>query len=96
MLHCTCDIWGVCLDDRRYVVKVDVSPAFDPEAISEEDLDTDHLEAIADLLAGEADEDPIDESTHQYRFDLCQNCRDNYCRDPLNKDMLRRLDFSEN
>ncbi len=96
MLHYTCDVCGTELGDRRYMVKIQVQPAFDPDAISEEDLDVDHLEAIAELLADESTESQLEDATRKFRYDLCSHCHDNYCRDPLNKDMLRRLDFSEN
>ncbi len=96
MLHYTCDACGVRLGERRYVVKVEVTPAFDPDEINEDDLDTDHLEAIAELIAQADTGKQVDETTHEFRYDLCQHCHENYCRDPLHKDNLRRLDFSEN
>lgn len=95
MLHYTCDACGVRLDDRRYVVKVEVAPAIDLDIINEEDLDSDHLEQIADILA--AGGDVADDGQRQgFRYDLCPNCRDKYCQDPLRKDLWRRLDFSQN
>src|SRR5579871_3692255 len=50
MLHFSCDLCGHHLDDRRYVVKVEVFPAFDPDEIVEEELDTDHLAEVAEMI----------------------------------------------
>ena len=95
MLHYTCDACGVRLDEQRYVVKVEVAPAIDPEIISEADLDADHLEQIAEILA-EGDDITNEDDRQGYRYDLCPNCRDKYCRDPLGKNSWRQLKFSEN
>ena len=44
MLHFTCDLCGLQLGDRRFVAKLEVYPAFDPEELDEDDLDVDHLQ----------------------------------------------------
>lgn len=99
MLHFTCDLCGHQLDDRRYVAKVEVYPTFDPDAIDEDDLDKDHLQALADAieemeLTGEC---PVDEQAAQeFRFDLCPSCQQRYVKDPLCRDALARLHFSKN
>lgn len=99
MLHFSCDLCGKQLDDRRYVVKLDVFPAFDPEEIEEEDLDADHLQAIAEVL------DEMDETgdrqledcgNKSFRYDLCPDCHRQYSKDPLGRERSRRLNFSEN
>lgn len=100
MLHFSCDLCGRRLDEgRRYVAKVEVYPAFDPDAIEENDLDADNLEELAAAIeaieAGESH--PVDHSgPHEFRFDLCPNCQKRYLNDPLGRDALRRLNFSEN
>jgi hypothetical protein len=74
--HFSCDLCGQSLSDRRYVVKVEVFAAFDPEEIDEEDLDADHLQEISDIIQemeakGAA---PLDDcGAKHFRFDLCQN-----------------------
>ena len=99
MLHFTCDLCGQQLGDRRYVARLEVFPAFDPEEINEEDLDADHLQAVSELIqemeatGGQQDEDG---GCKEFRFDLCPDCQSRYVRDPLNRDALRRLNFSEN
>lgn len=98
MLHFSCDLCGQPLEDRRYVVRLEIFPAFDPEGISEEDLDADHLQEVADeihemeMTGVELD----DGSSKTYRFDLCPRCHEKYAKDPLGRDALRRLNFSEN
>ncbi len=99
MLHFSCDLCGQSLGDRRYVVKVEVFAAFDPEEFDEEDLDADHLQEISDIIQemeakGAA---PLDDcSAKHFRFDLCQNCRQKFLKDPLGRDASRRLNFSQN
>jgi len=94
MLHYTCDACGVRLDEKRYVVKVEIAPAGENPMISEEDLDADHLEEIAELL--DAGAQPHDDGPQGFRFDLCPKCRETYCHDPLGKDSRHRLKFSQN
>ena len=98
MLHFSCDLCGQPLDDRRYVVRLEVFPAFDPEEISEADLQGDHLQEVADELnlmelTGNQLEDC---NSKAFRFDLCTRCHTKYLKDPLGRDALRRLNFSEN
>ncbi len=99
MLHFSCDLCGKHLDDRRFVVKLEVYPAFDPEEFSEEDLDADHLQEISAILdemhetGAPATEDF---GPKQMRYDLCPDCHCRYLKDPLGRDSLRRLNFSEN
>jgi hypothetical protein len=77
---------------------MEVFPAFDPEDISEADLDADHLQEVADeihemeLTGTELD----DCTTKSFRFDLCPRCHGKYLKDPLGREALRRLNFSEN
>jgi len=99
MLHFSCDLCGKPLNDERFVVKLEVYPAFDPDDIDEDVLDADHLAEISELieemeLTGEIPEDTC--QPKQYRFDLCHNCQMKYVKDPLGRDAARRLNFSEN
>jgi hypothetical protein len=98
MLHFSCDLCGQPLDERRYVVRLEVFPAFDPEDISEADLHGDHLQEVADELhemeiTGAQLEDC---NSKTFRFDLCTRCHAKYLKDPLGREALRRLNFSEN
>ena len=99
MLHFTCDLCGQQLGDPRYVAKLEVYPAFDPEDIDEEDLDADHLQEISEIIeemeaTGELHLE--DCGPKDFRFDLCPNCHRRFIRDPLGREVIRRLNFSKN
>ncbi len=100
MLHFSCDLCGQQLRNERYVAKLEIFPAFDPEAIDEEMLEEDHLQDVAETLdemeaAGIETIDDSDE-TKQFRFDLCPTCHKKYLNDPLGRNAFNRLNFSEN
>ena len=98
MLHFSCDLCGQPLKDDRFVARVEVYPAFDPDELGEDDLDADHMQQVADLIqqmqdgAGHMD----DCASRQFRFDLCHDCHAKFLKDPLGRDNARRLNFSEN
>ena len=102
MVHFTCDLCGKDLTasgDSRYVVKIEAFAGFDPNEITEEDLDEDHMEAVSQLL--QSDETPSADELAQpvhkgFRFDLCPSCHERYLRDPLGKEFNRSFDFSNN
>jgi hypothetical protein len=99
MLHFSCDLCGHQLVDRRYVVKLEVYPAFDPDELTEDELDTDNLQAVAEQIhemeiTGQQTFE--DCGTKQFRFDLCPRCHKKFLQDPLARDAFRRLNFSEN
>jgi hypothetical protein len=102
MVHFTCDLCGKDLTacgERRYVVKIAAYASFDPDEITEDDLDEDHMEAVSKLL--QRDEtlsaDELDaEAFKGFRFDLCPSCHARFIKDPLNREVLRSLNFSEN
>ena len=100
MLHFSCDLCGRRLDEgRRFIAKVEVYPAFDPDEIDEDDLDADNLQELAAAIeAAEAGEASAleDHGPQEFRFDLCPHCHQRYLKDPLGRDALRRLNFSEN
>ena len=98
MLHFSCDVCGCQLDDRRFVVKLEAFPAFDPDQLSPADLDADHLAEVAQQLASSDGEEEVadDCETKSFRFDLCPRCHRRYVRDPLGRDAARRLTFSKN
>ncbi len=99
MLHFSCDLCGRQLDEQRFIVKLEVYPAFDPDEISEDDLDDDHLEQVAEILEqaetnGKLELD--DCSAKSMRFDLCADCRQKLLLDPLGRENGARFDFSNN
>ncbi len=101
MVHFTCDLCGKDLTssgERRYVVKIEAFPGFDPTEIKEDDLDDDPMEAVAQIL--KRDETLVSEFEAEapkgFRFDLCPSCREKFLRDPLGRDAVRSFDFSKN
>lgn len=99
MLHFSCDLCGCQLDERRFVVKLEAFPAFDPDQLSPADLDADHLAQVAQQLESstESDDSHIDDcAAKSFRFDLCPRCHQKFLHDPLGRDAARRLTFSKN
>jgi hypothetical protein len=99
MLHYTCDLCGQKVEERRFVARLEVYPSFDPDEITEEDLDTDNLSEISELLAdmeltGELNLDSVEPKS--FRFDLCRECCRSYVKDPLARHRQGRMRFSEN
>lgn len=98
MLHFSCDLCGQPLDDRRYVVRLEIFPAFDADEITEADLDADHLQEVAEEIHESelTGTDPEEAITKSFRFDLCPRCHARYEKDPLGREALRRMNFSKN
>ena len=102
MLHFSCDACGLPLSDERFTVTVDVRAEHDPDALTEADLDADHMADLADYLEGVVGEGdgpaPFAPPARRegFRYDLCPVCVDRYRRDPLGREALRRLNFSQN
>ena len=99
MLHFSCDLCGQHLGERRFVVKLEVFAAFDPEEIAEEDLETDHLQDISAMIEEmeQTGENPADDcGPKKFRFDLCPHCQKKFLQDPLGREATKRLNFSKN
>ena len=104
MIHYSCDCCKRSLDpeDLRYVVKMEVYAAFDPNRLSEADDDRDHLQEIQEILQRAEDAcDVCDESVgadvyEQLRFDLCSECRRKFTKNPLSREPIKTFDFSKN
>lgn len=101
MQHVTCDGCGKPLGhEEHHVVKIEVFAARSDQELTDDDLDQDHLEAVAELLrdAEEADEAaPAPEPrSAQFRYDLCCPCRKRYLGNPLGRDSVAKFSFSPN
>jgi len=102
MLHFSCDVCGKDLPNQttRYVVKMEAFAATNPAQLTDDDLDTDHVEEMAQLLNEIEDGDrPAPEELpvcSKLRFDLCIVCYRKFVKDPLGRDSATRFDFSEN
>ncbi len=85
--------------DDHYVVKLEVFTAFDPDELREADLNNDHLalvsEEVAAIESGQI-EAPREAGSQRLRFDLCEACRTRFLDDPLGRDALGRVNYSEN
>jgi len=103
MLHFSCDICGKDLTPAgvaRYVVKMEAFAATDPAQLTDEDVDSDHIEEMAQLLNelddGVSNPPELLPSCQKLRFDLCPMCYRKFVKDPLGRDAATRFDFSEN
>ncbi len=98
MMHFSCDFCGKDLSTGtgcRYVVKMEVFAANDSAELIEDDLDSDHLDEISQLLAEEgADVEPAP-TFKKLRYDLCPICHKKFLADPLGREAMK-FDFSEN
>ena len=102
MIHYSCDLCKRPLDpedDLRYVVKMEVSVAFDSLVLNEPEADCDHLQDLDDIIEHMDDlsSDLIGEDvTQQLRFDLCPECRKKFLANPLGRKMTEKFNFSKN
>jgi hypothetical protein len=109
MRHFSCDLCGKSLtpgSDARYVVRVEGFAAVEPALLTEEDLDTDTIDAMADLLEELEDTEHLDElpttagddppANARREYDLCPCCYRKLLADPLGLESRRKLQFSEN
>ena len=102
MVHYTCDMCGKTLlsdEDVRYVVKIEVYAAYDPLEITEEDLNKDHKQEIADLLSNmdDMEAEELEEGVYKrLRFDLCAACQRRYLANTLAVKVHRDLRWTDN
>lgn len=100
MIRVCCDMCGKEMSPGEvpaYVVKIEIYPRKSPEALSDEDLDEDHLEAISELLKSQqADSSLAAPSRECQRYDLCEECRAKFAADPLGRCNAAHLEFSPN
>ncbi|MGA2616505.1 MAG: hypothetical protein ABSF26_02780 [Thermoguttaceae bacterium] len=102
MIRYSCDLCKRELDpeqDLRYVVKMEISAAFDPAVTDEEQEDRDHLQEIQEILERleDAEGDAVgDDVYQQLHFDLCPECRRKFIRNPLGREMAKAVGFSKN
>ena len=100
MIHFTCDLCAkeLVASDRRFVVRIESHAAAEPVALTENDLDQDRLDELGDMLR-DMEAEVVEEAAParaDFRFDLCPECHNRLLRDPLGKDVLPKLHFSEN
>ena len=102
MMHFSCDLCGKDMTPvgvERYVLKMEAFAAATPVELTDDDLETDHVEEMARLLCEmeDADEEPDPLPTcKKMRFDLCRACFGKFVNDPLGRDSVTKFDFSPN
>lgn len=99
MIHYTCDLCGRSIRDERYTAKIEVEAAFDPEELTDADLDSDHLDEIAESIAEMESTGEFElESTgpRVLNFDLCPHCCSRFLENPLGQSRQTRLNYSKN
>lgn len=99
MIHYTCDLCGRSIREERFIARIEVAAAFDPDQLTEEDLEADHLEQIADAIAqmdSTGDFDLDDQGPRTMQFDLCPSCCQRYLQAPLGPGRATRMNYSKN
>jgi hypothetical protein len=102
MMHFSCDLCGKDMTQEgseRYVLKMEAFAATDPAELTDDDLETDHVEEMARMLneMEEADEEPqLPPTCVKKRFDLCPGCFRKFVKDPLGRESAAKFDFSPN
>jgi hypothetical protein len=102
MTHFSCDVCGKDMTpggSERYVLKMEGFAATDPAELTDDDLETDHVEEMARMLCEmeEADAEPQCLPTcKKMRFDLCAACFRKFVNDPLGRESAAKFDFSPN
>jgi hypothetical protein len=101
MIHYICDRCKRQIrtaDQVRYVVQIDIQTAVDHHR-EEIDDDVDQLAELHQLLEGIVNantEDDSCESSHHGRYDLCPDCHRQFLKNPLGRDAMLALGFSNN
>jgi hypothetical protein len=100
MIHYTCDRCKREIDamhQTRYVVQIEICPAM-ADCLNEFSDDIDHLSELNHILEDicEDSEDSSAVSIHRGRYDLCPECRQHFVKNPLGRDALLALGFSNN
>ena len=104
MRHFSCDLCGKDMtsgSDARFVVRMESFPASCPGELTEADLDQDHIDTMAEMLA-ELEESGVELPTESVadrqakEYDLCPACYEKFLADPLGRDRSRKPHFSKN
>jgi hypothetical protein len=102
MIHYTCDRCKRQIntaDQTRYIVQIDIHSAADHSTIELED-DVDHLAELHQMLEGIHEgvvDDGVDAaSSHHGQYDLCPECHRQFLENPLGRDAMLAIGFSNN
>ncbi len=101
MIHYTCDRCKRQIntaDQTRYIVQIDIHSAADG-IVGDMDDDVDQLSELHQILEGISDEElecGSPDSGHRGRYDLCPGCHRQFLENPLGRDKVLALGFSNN
>ena len=99
MIHYTCDLCGCSINEERFVAKIEVTSVLNDQDLTEDDLDSDHLEDIAAQIESlESTGEFVLEETgpRNFQYDLCHSCCQQYMKAPLAPAQRARLNYSQN
>lgn len=108
VIHYTCDRCKRTIntvDQPRYVVQIEIQSAVDdplddhPLGIDQEvEEDVDYLSELHQSLEGmsELPDEVADPSHHRGRYDLCCDCHRQFLKNPLGRDAMAAIGFSNN
>ncbi len=101
MRHFSCDICSKNLtgSETRYVVRMETFAIEERPQLTDADLEQDHIEAMAEMLAELEEAGDITETVptqSKREFDLCPACHRKFSADPLGREPARKLHFSKN
>ena len=100
MIHYTCDRCKrqIATSQTRYVVQIEIQTAQE-ESLCEFEDDVDQLTELHQVLEGMSDEDleiASEETSQLGNYDLCPDCHEQFMRNPLGRDKIMALGFSNN
>lgn len=102
MIHYTCDRCKRQINtdsETRFIVQIDIQTASDHAEAEFED-DVDHLNELHQILEGTHESvlagNDESETSHSGRYDLCSECYRQFLKNPLGRDTVLALGFSNN
>ena len=102
MIHYTCDRCKRQINtdsQTRFIVQIDIQTAAS-EVEPEFEDDIDHLNELHQILEGMHEPviatDAEAETSHHGRYDLCPECHRQFLKNPLGRDAVLALGFSNN
>ena len=101
MIHYTCDRCRRQInpaEQTRYVVQIEIQSAAETPS-SEIDEEVDQLAELHEILEGMIDEEMetgCPATSHRGRYDLCSDCHRQFLQNPLGRDAMLAIGFSDN
>lgn len=97
MVRYSCDMCGkdLTLSGGRFSVRIESTAMHDQNMLTDDDLGTDYLEEIGELLSRDEEIPEPPPAGRSFAFDLCGSCHEKFAANPLNV-QLPKFDFSGN